>query len=343
MREVAKKAGVSPATVSRVLNKTQYISPETEHRVLEVVRQLNYHKNIHARRLSTGQSNLFGLVISEIANPYFPEIIRGFQAAAWDRGFDVLLFNTEYSPVRTESVIRKLIESDVRGVAIMTSSIGKSTTAELTAAGIGVVFCNLGPPERLTSNISIDYQRGISQAIEHVFELGHRRAAVIAGPGDNRTAITIKRALVAGLTARKLNPFPVIDCNYRVDSGASAVRSVLSRPKIPTVIFCGSDLIAMGAMNALEEEGVQVPQDISVVGIDDISFAFLARPPLTTISVPRERLGVIAFEALEKVLKGKRQKGADYYLETELVVRRSTTPAQKQSARVIVGDATQAG
>ena len=343
MREVAKKAGVSPATVSRVLNKTQYISPETEHRVLEVVRQLNYYKNIHARRLSTGQSNLFGLVISEIVNPYFPEIIRGFQGAAWDRGFDVLLFNTEYSPVRTESVIRKLIESDVRGVAIMTSSFGKSTTAELIAAGIGVVFCNLGPPERLTSNISIDYQRGISQAIEHVFELGHRRAAVIAGPGDNRTAITIKHALVAGLNARKLNPVPVIDCNYRVDSGASAVRSVLSRPKIPTVIFCGSDLIAMGAMNALEEEGVQVPQDVSVVGIDDISFAFLARPPLTTISVPRERLGVIAFEALEKVLKRKRQKGADYYLETELVVRRSTAPARKQSARVIARDATQAG
>src|SRR5258706_14950420 len=182
MREVAEKAGVSPATVSRVLNKTQYIAPETEQRVLEVVRQLNCYKNVHARRLATGQSDLFGLVISEIANPYFPEIIRGFQAAAWDRGFDVLLFNTEYQKARTESVIRKLIESDVRGVAIMTSSFGKSTTAELTAAGIGVVFCNLGPPERLTSNISIDYQRGISQAIAHLVKLGHRRAAVIAAP-----------------------------------------------------------------------------------------------------------------------------------------------------------------
>jgi len=333
MREVAERAGVSPATVSRVLNKTQYISPDTEQRVLEVVRELNYYKNVHARRLSTGQSNLFGLVISEIANPYFPEIIRGFQAAAWDRGFDVLLFNTEYRPARTESVIRKLIESDVRGVAIMTSSVDKSTTAELTAAGVGVVFCNLGPPGRLISNISIDYQRGISQAIEHVVALGHRRAAVIAGPCDNRTAITIRHALIAGLNRHKLNPLPVIDCNYRVDSGASAVRTILSRPERPTVIFCGSDLIAMGAMNALEEEGVQVPDDVSVIGIDDISFAFLARPPLTTISVPRERLGVIAFEALQKVLKLKRQKGAEYYLGTELVIRKSTAPAQRQLSR----------
>jgi DNA-binding LacI/PurR family transcriptional regulator len=324
-----------------VLNKTQYISPETEQRVLEVVRQLNYYKNVHARRLATGQSDLFGLVISEIANPYFPEIIRGFQAAAWDRGFDVLLFNTEYQESRTKSVIRKLIESDVRGVAIMTSSVDKSTTSELTAAGVGIVFCNLGAPERLISNISIDYQRGISQAIEHVVGLGHRRAAIIAGPGNNRTAITIRHALVTGLNERKLSPFPVIECNYRVDSGASAVRAVLSQPERPTVIFCGSDLIAMGAMKTLEEEGVQVPDDVSVVGIDDISFAFLARPPLTTISVPRERLGIIAFEALEKVLKLKRRKGADYYLGTELVVRRSTATAQRQNSHIAARDANQ--
>jgi len=177
MREVAKRAGVSPATVSRVLNKTQYISTEMEQRVLEVVRQLNYYKNVHARRLATGQSDLFGLVISEIANPFFPEIIHGFQAAAWDRGLDVLLCNTEYNQARTKSVIRKLIESDVRGVAIMTSSVDRSVTSDLIAAGVGVVFCNLGPAEKLVSNISIDYQRGISQAIEHVVALGHRRAA----------------------------------------------------------------------------------------------------------------------------------------------------------------------
>jgi LacI family transcriptional regulator len=339
MREVAKKAGVSPATVSRVLNKTHYIAPETEQRVLEVVRQLNYHKNVHARRLATGQSDLFGLVISEIANPYFPEIIRGFQAAAWERGFDVLLFNTEYQQGRIESVIRKLIESDVRGVAIMTSSVDKSATAELTAAGVGVVFCNIGTPERLISNISIDYQSGISQAIEHVVSLGHHRAAVIAGPGNNRTAVTIKHAVVKGLKERKLNPFPVIESNYRVDSGASAVRAILSQTEIPTVIFCGSDLIAMGAMKTLEEEGVRVPEDVSVVGIDDISFAFLARPPLTTISVPRERLGVIAFEALENVLKLKRRKGADYYVGTELVVRKSTGAARPQNPQIVCRDA----
>lgn len=339
MREVAKRAGVSPATVSRVLNKTQYISTETEQRVLAVVRQLNYYKNVHARRLATGQSDLFGLVISEIANPYFPEIIRGFQASAWDRGLDVLLCNTEYDQARTKSVIRKLIESDVRGVAIMTASVGKSVTSDLIAAGVGVVFCNLGRAEKLVSNISIDYQRGISQAIEHVVALGHRRAAVIAGPEDNHTAIIIKEALVNGLRARKLNPVPVLESNYRVDAGASSVRAILSQPEIPTVVFCGSDLIAMGAMSALEEAGVRIPEDVSVIGIDDISFAFLARPPLTTIRVPRERLGTVAFEALDKMLKLKRRRGADYYVETELVVRRSTAVVREQPLRIANLDA----
>src|SRR5260370_9679397 len=130
--------------------------------------------------------------------------------------------------------------------------------SELIDAGIGVVFCNVSPAEKLVSHISIDYQRGIEQAIEHIVGLGHRRAAVIAGPDDNRTAITIKDALLAGLKKRDRNPLPVISSNYRIDAGASAVRAILSTPDMPTAIFCGSDLIALGAMSALEEAGARL-------------------------------------------------------------------------------------
>lgn len=328
MREVAQRAGVSPATVSRVLNKTHYIAEETERRVLDVVGQMKYFKNVHARRLATGQSDLFGLVISEIANPYFPELIQGFQSSAWDRGFDVLLCNTQYDDVRAQAIMQKLRESDVRGVAIMTSSIDRAVISGLTDAGIGVVFCNLSPPERLVSTISIDYQQGVSQAIQHVVGMGHRRASIIAGPEDNRTAVMIKQALVTGLQKHGLALSCLVNSSYGVDAGASAVRAVLSSQERPTVIFCGSDLIAMGAMSALEQFGVEIPDDMSVIGIDDIPFAFLARPPLTTIRVPREHVGVIAFEALEKMLKKKRRQGADHYVETELVVRKSTGPAR---------------
>lgn len=328
MRDVARKAGVCPATVSRVLNNATYIADGTRKRVLDAVAQLNYYKNVHARRLATGRSDLFGLVISDIANPFFPEVIRGFQGAAWDHGFDVLVLNTEYSASRIETIVRKLVESDVRGVAIMTSSIDEGATQELTDAGIGVVFSNLCRAHKLISNITVNYQRGIDQAIEHVFDLGHRRAAVIGGPAGNRTAATISEALISRLKRKRMDLFSVKSSDYRVDAGASAVKCILDVPQLPTVIFCGSDLIAMGAMSALEEAGIRVPEDISIVGIDNIAFATLARPPLTTIHVPRENLGQTAFQALEKMIRLKRHKGAEYTLDTELVIRRSTAAAR---------------
>lgn len=329
MREVARRAGVSPATVSRVLNNSHGIAAETARRVLDAASELRYFKNVHAQRLSTGKSNLYGLVISEITNPYFPELIRGFQAAAWDKGCDVLICNTEYNPERTRLAVRRLVENDVRGAAVMTTSVDESMTPELIGAGIGAVFCNLGRTGTLVSNISIEYQSGIAQAIQHILDLGHRRTAVIAGPAENRTAMTIKNALVAGLEQRGLAPLPVIHCDSHVDAGASAVRAALSAADPPTVIFCGSDLIALGAMSALEEEGVSIPGEMSVIGIDDVSFAFLARPPLTTISVPRERVGELAFEALEKILRLKRRKGSEYSVKTNLVVRKSTAPPRE--------------
>ncbi len=333
MNDVAKLAGVSATTVSRVLSQNPHISAETSNRVLAAVEKLNYYRNVHARRLAIGKSDLFGLVISEIANPYFSEIIRGFQFAAWDRGFDVLLLNTEYSEKRIQSSLRKLIENNVRGVAIMTSSLDEKIIQSLTGEGIAVVLSNIPPADRLVSNITIDYKRGLLQAIEHVSSLGHRRAAVIAGPSTNRTASAIRQFLVDSLKRKGLSPGPVICSDYNLEAAASAVQVVLAAKHRPTVIFCGNDLIAMGAMMALEEARIEIPQDISVVGIDDISFAFLARPPLTTIRVPREQLGIMAFEALDKILKLKRRKGAEYVVATELVIRNSTAPLRKLDSR----------
>ncbi len=333
MNEVAKRAGVSTATVSRVLSKSPYISAETIRRVMTAVDELHYHRNVHARRLAIGKSDLFGLVISEIANPFFSEIIRGFQSEAWEKGFDVLLLNTEYSEQRTEAVLRKLIENDVRGVAVMTSSLDDTAIETLTKDGIAVVMASGAKAGRLLSTMSIDYERGLSQAIEHVAAQGHRRAAVIAGPVTNRSACTIRDALVEGLRRCGLDPSPIAHSAYNLDAAAEAVKLMLSSRNTPTVIFCGSDLIAMGVMVALEQAGIDVPNDISVVGIDDISFSFLARPPLTTIRVPREQLGLMAFKALDHMLKLKRNRGAEYVLETELVIRKSTAPARTSELR----------
>ena len=331
MKDVAERAGVSLATVSHVLNKTRYTTPETESRVLEAVRELNYHTNTHARRLAMKQSDLFGLIISEIANPFFPEIVIGFQTAAWREGFDTLLCNTEHDATRSDNAIRNMLQSNVRGVAVMSSALVHKDLEHLRASQIGVVFYNLGHAEKLISNIQINYQSGISRSIDHLMELGHRRIAVISGPETNRTAITLRKAIVEELESRRLQPFPILESNFKVDGGASAVRVILAQSSIPTAIFCSNDLIAMGAMSALEEAGVKVPEDVSVVGFDDIFFARLCRPPLTTVRIPREQLGELAFKALHKMSLSKRHTGIEYRIETELVIRKSTAPANLKS------------
>ncbi|HEY6400698.1 MAG TPA: LacI family DNA-binding transcriptional regulator, partial [Blastocatellia bacterium] len=329
MKDVAERAGVSLSTVSHVLNKTRYTAPETESRVLQAVEDLNFHVNAHARRLAMKQTDLFGLIVSEIANPFFPEIINGFQTAAWKEGFDTLLCNTEHDATRSQNAIRNMLQSGVRGVAVMSSALDREAVESLKASGIGVVFYNLGPAEKLISNIQIDYLTGISQAVDHLIELGHRRIAVISGPQTNRTASALQKVMVEELEKRRLRPFPIVESNFKVDGGASAVRVIMGQSSIPTAIFCGNDLIAMGAMSALEEAGVKVPEDVSVVGFDDIFFARLARPPLTTVSVPREQLGELAFKALSKMSGSKRRIGVDYRVETELIVRKSTAPRRK--------------
>lgn len=326
MKDVAERAGVSLSTVSHVLNKTRYTAPDTEQRVLSAVHDLNFHVNAHARRLAMKQPNLFGLIISEIANPFFPEIINGFQNAAWKEGFATLLCNTEHDPTRSQQALKSMLESSVRGVAVMSSALDRRSIEQLRASSVGVVFYNLGPAEKLVSNIQINYQAGISQAIDHLIDLGHERIAVIAGPQMNRTAVALQKAVLAGFAKRRMRPFPILESDFKVDGGASAVRMILAQSPIPTAIFCGNDLIAMGAMSALEESGVRVPEDVSVIGFDDIYFSRLTRPPLTTVRIPREQMGELAFKALDKLSQSKRKIGSEYYIETELILRKSTAP-----------------
>jgi DNA-binding LacI/PurR family transcriptional regulator len=329
MRDVAQLASVSKATVSRVLNKARYVDTETRQRVLKAVSQLNYYKNVHARRLVSGGNDLFGLVISEIANPFFPEVIRGFEAAALEKGLEILLFNTEYGPQRIHAAVRKMIENRVRAAAVMSSMIDEAHVNELASHQIATVLLDQDCPQRFVSCIQIDYAGGASQAVDHLWELGHRRFAFVAGPGNIKSAQTFRHAVVEVLQRRRA-PCEVLEGNHRVEGGAAAARLLLEEPIRPTAVLCGNDLTAIGLMNALEGAGLRVPRDVSVVGFDDIYSAHLTRPPLTTVRIPREGLGKLSFEILDKTLRSKRKRGAIYTCETSLVVRGSTGPAEPQ-------------
>ena len=328
MSDVAERAGVSKATVSRVLNNGRFIDPETRQRVLEVARQLRYYQNVHARRLAHGRSDLFGLIISEIANPFFPEVMRGFEAAALAKGFEVVLCNTEYGPDRIDAAVRKMIENKVRGAAVMTSVMDAEHIKELVSHDIATVLLDQRRSERYLSSIRIDYAGAVSQAFEHLWELGHRRFAFIAGPGNIGSAQNFRQAVLETFAARRVQLCRVLEGNHKVDGGSAAALTLLEAPSPPTAILCGNDLTAIGVMGAVESVGLSVAEDVSVVGFDDIYFAHLARPALTTIRLSREDLGRLAFEALDKTLHSRRKAGRLYTCETELVVRRSTGPVK---------------
>jgi DNA-binding LacI/PurR family transcriptional regulator len=331
MKDVAERVGVSVATVSHVLNNTRFVAPETRRRVLEAIRELNYYQNVHARRLARGSSDFYALIISDIENPFFPELIKSFEMQAVEHGLDVLLCPTSYNPDRIAGAVRKAIENKVRGVAVMTTQAGPEVAAELTAHQMPVVSLDLATVGPYQSSIRVDYSRGASQAVEHLWKLGHRRIGLIAGPGARRSAARYREAVVEALKQRGLEPLRIVEGNGNVDGGVAGVRVLLAEKTRPTAIFCGNDLTAIGALAALEDAGLRVPDDVSVVGSDDILFARLARPPLTTVKLPRELLGKLAFKALEKMLRSKQRRGAEYVLRTQLVVRGSTGPVRRDS------------
>lgn len=327
MEDVAQRAEVSVATVSHVVNKTRYVAPETRNRVLKAIQELNYYKDAHARRLAIGQSDFFGLIVSDIENPFFPELVKSFETAALDRGFDLMLSNTNYDPRRTQQAVRKMIENKVRGVAVMTSEFDPVLTAELTANRVAVVVLDQGDVQPYTSCIRVNYSEGIYEAVHHLVELGHREIAFIAGPQSLRSAVTRRKAAEGALRKHGVEHAQTLEANHRAEGGMSAIETLLKSGRFPTAILCSNDLMAIGALSAIYEAGLRVPEDISVVGFDDIYFARVARPPLTTVNLPRERVGALAFNALQRIIRSKSGPGAEYAIDTRLVVRKSTGPA----------------
>lgn len=327
MKDVAQRCGVSETTVSHVVNGTRYVAPETRRQVQQAIRELGFYTNADARRLARGRSDFLGLVISDIENPFFPEMIKTFEAAALKRGFEVLLCTTNYDPERTRAAMRKMIGNKAPGVAIMTSQVGAEVAQDLAARHVASVFLNSPPVQMYRSNIAIDYAKGAGEAIRHLHELGHRRFAFIQGPQRRPSAVMARQAVLDAVASYG-HDCAVHQGENTIESGAETVRRLLAAGELPTALLCDNDLGALGALGALKDAGIGVPEQISVVGADDIPFARLASPPLTTIRVPRDLVGELAFEALDKMLRSKRHSGVEYHAETSLVVRQSTGPAR---------------
>lgn len=333
IKDVAREAGVSTATVSHVINNTRYVSDEVRARVMRAVEKCRYYPNAHARTLASGRSRIIGLVISDIANPFFPELVKSIEAAAFERSYDIVLSNTNYDTERTSHYVRRFIERKVAGVAVMTSEMDKSLVAELAQREVPVVFLDVGETGLHMNNLRVDYEQGIEQAILHLVALGHRRIAYIGGTSDMRSS---KRRLEAfQQTMQELFPNTdglVFHGNFKIEGGRRAASEILATQAaaLPTAVVAANDLTAIGAISEFRAQGLHVPRDVSVIGFDDIAFASLNEPALTTVNLPRDELGRRAVEVLIKSLEDSRQEGVEIRIPTNLVVRQSTAPVRIQ-------------
>jgi LacI family transcriptional regulator len=337
IREIAKRARVSTATVSRTINRLPTVQPLLAKRVWKVVEELGYFPNTQARALVSGRSRIFGLIVSEITNPFFPEIVHVFEETAVQNNYEILLTSTVHDPKRMKLAVRRMLEHRVEGVAIMTFGMEESLLDDLKLRNIPLVFVDVGPPRPHVSNIRIDYLHGIRQAVQHLAALRHERIGFITGPLALKSATARREAFVQSMNEIGLTVDPqlIVEGNHTLESGEAAFGKLVSLRSRPTAVLCSNDMTAMGVMRKSYAEKIVVPQELSVIGFDNIRISQYILPPLTTIEMSQAELGRLAFQSLLNDVQSETPspRGTEYVLKTNLVLRESTALNQRMTSR----------
>ncbi|MEO8736604.1 MAG: LacI family DNA-binding transcriptional regulator [Edaphobacter sp.] len=333
IKSVARRAGVSTATVSRTINGSDKVTPKTAERVRRAVEALHFYPDTNARSLGSGRSGLYGLIISDITNPFFPELVKSFEDIAVEHGQEVLVANTNYDPARMESCVTRMMQRKVDGVAIMTSEMEDRLIKVFSHRNVPLVFMDVGAPGPGVSRVRVDHAAGVAMAMDHLIGLGHRRIAFISGPLDLFSARTRFEAFIESLKRNGLRRVPSLirHANHRADGGHEAMLQILNSGARPTAVVASNDLTAIGAMGAIHEHGLRIPEDISIVGYDDIQLSAYTQPALTTLRLPRIEIATAAFRALYNSLQPGAKKphdGANYDIQPTLILRKSTGPAR---------------
>jgi len=325
IKDVAKAAGVSHSTVSRALADNPLIAQATRARVQRIAKKMGYAPNAIARGLVTRRTHAIGVIVTSIADPFVSEVVRGIEETAGDHQYRVFLGTSHNDPAREVNLVKAMREWRVDGVIVASSRVGALYKPMLKAIGAPIVVINNEHAGSYIHSVAVDDVQGAELATRHLIEQGHRVIGHISGPAgysssDNRLA-GYRRAL----TKARI-PFDasrVIPGNGRADGGEQ-VTQLFARSPVPTAIFCYNDMTAIGALAALKRRGLRVPDDISLIGFDDIPFAAYVDPPLTTIHQPKDEMGRLATGMLLDLLSGK--KVANVMMEGKLIVRESSSP-----------------
>ncbi|HTX77135.1 MAG TPA: LacI family DNA-binding transcriptional regulator [Terracidiphilus sp.] len=330
IRTVAALAKVSIATVSRTINGSPAVSERLSKRVWQAIEQLSYFPNTHARSLVSGRSRLFGIIVENITNPFFPELIQSFEEVAVANGYEILVSSSNSDPRILTTCVRRMLERKVEGVAVLTFGEEEPVLDQLANHDVPIVLAEFKLSDPKSSTIMLDYSTGMSEAVDHLSGLGHRKIGFLAGPHALHSAITrendFRKVMErAGLT---LKADWVIECDHTLRGGVTGFERLRTLDRQPTAVICSNDMTAIGVLRAAYMEDLRVPQDLSVIGLDDIDFAEFTLPPLTTIRMSRTDLARAAFEALRQ--QAEATPGAkvqrEFFVSTSLVVRGSTAP-----------------
>lgn len=294
LKDVAREAGVDLSTVSRSLSGSYGVHEETRKRVLEVAERLNYRPNRIARGLVTGRSHTLGLIVSDVRNPFFAEVARGAEDAACAHGCDLVLCNSDLDQAKQLRYIASLAEKRVDGILMNSvSALGKAQQQALAAFGTPIVLLNRASGEHSFSTVCADNYLGGQLAGRHLKAKGHVRIAHLAGPRGHGNLTDRARGF--------LNIVPdavVLHGRHTFQGGCELAGQLLEQHPEVTAIFAANDVMAFGVMRAAVERGLRVPQDLSVVGFDNIEFSGIAHPPLTTVHQPKYEIGAAAVEIL---------------------------------------------
>ncbi len=324
MADVAKRAGVSVTTVSHVINSTREIAPDTRERVLGAIQQLKYYKNSSARLLVRGESDVVGMLLSDIENPFFPPLVKSFERAATSAGLDLMLGMTNYEQRKAEAAVRRMIESRVRGVAVMTSQIDSRLINTLLQAEVPVVALDGARIGKGRARLALDYSVGIGAAVEHLHHLGHREVAIIRGPSTVLSAVRYADLLRQSIRDAGMTLLGDVESDSRPEGGSEAAEALLGAKRRPSALLCGNDLMAIGAMGAAIRLGIGIPAGLSIIGSDDIGMASYATPPLSTVRLPRDIMGLEAFRLLDDLAGSPLRRGAESSVATSFISRGST-------------------
>lgn len=326
IREVAQAAGVSVATVSRVVSgSSHHVRPATRSRVLAAVARFRYQPNLVARGLKKRITRTIGLIVPDISNPFFPAIARGIEDVASRAGLGVLLCNTYEDLAKERAYLALLDNRMVDGLIFTTVGANTAHLRMLRRRRVPVVLIARAPDGVGIDAVLVDNRRGAREATSHLIRLGHQDIAFIGGPDSLPVEVEREAGYREALAAAEIsvNPRLIFDGGFRAEGGAAAVCALIERHERFTAIFAANDLMAIGAMEELRRRGRRVPHDVAIVGFDDITFASLVEPRLTTVAQPKYRMGCLAMERLLELLGGGDRRPRRLVLEPQLVVRDS--------------------